>query len=62
MIKVLKLFFRAEGTHPFLVLACLLLAALSEAVGIGTLLPAVSALTGGDTSKSIPQRDDRQRA
>jgi ATP-binding cassette subfamily C protein len=52
MIKVLKLFFRAEGTRPYFVLACLLLAALSEAVGVGTLLPALSALTGGDATNN----------
>ena len=52
MIKVLRLFFRAEGTRPYFVLACLLLAALSEAVGVGTLLPALSALTGGDASNN----------
>jgi len=52
MIKVLKLFFGAEGTRPYLVLACLLLAALSEAVGVGTLLPALSTLTGEQASNS----------
>ena len=52
MIKVLKLFFGAEGTRPYLVLGCLLLAALSEAVGIGTLLPALSTLTGSQASSS----------
>ena len=52
MIKVLKLFFGAEGTRPYLVLACLLLAALSEAVGVGTLLPALSTLTGDQASSS----------
>jgi len=52
MIKVLKLFFGADGTRPYLVLACLLLAALSEAVGVGTLLPALSTLTGDQASNS----------
>ena len=55
MIKVLKLFFRAEGTRPYLVLACLLLAALSEAVGVGTLLPALVRLDRRRASDS-PQR------
>ncbi len=52
MIKVLKLFFSAEGTRPYLVLGCLLLAALSEAVGVGTLLPALTTLTGDQASSS----------
>lgn len=52
MIKIFKLFFRAEGTRPSLVLICLLLSALTEAVGVGTLLPALSALTGSAASTS----------
>lgn len=48
MKQVLRIFFGAEGTHPLLVLFCLLLAALCEAVGIGTLLPAVTLIAGTD--------------
>ena len=46
MKQLLNIFFRAEGTKPWLVLACLLLASLSEALGIGTLLPAANAILG----------------
>ena len=46
MKRLLNIFFRAEGTKPWLVLACLLLASLSEALGIGTLLPAANAVLG----------------
>ena len=46
MKQLLNIFFRAEGTKPWLVLACLLLASLSEALGIGTLLPAANAVLG----------------
>ena len=42
MRKVFHIFFRAEGTRPFLVLFALLLAALCEAIGISALLPAVA--------------------
>src|SRR4051812_21959432 len=52
MKKVLQLFFRAEGTRPVFLLACLLLASLCQAVGIGTLLPALSTLTGSAGSSS----------
>ncbi|MEQ1522540.1 MAG: ABC transporter ATP-binding protein, partial [Aestuariivirga sp.] len=44
MRQLLSIFFRAEGTRPWLVLACLLLAGLAEAGSIGTLLPAASSV------------------
>ncbi|MCB1005158.1 MAG: ABC transporter ATP-binding protein, partial [Acidimicrobiales bacterium] len=46
MIQVFRIFFRAEGTRPILVLLSLLLAALFEAVGLSTLVPAVSIVAG----------------
>ena len=46
MKQLLNIFFKAEGTRPWLVLACLLLASMSEALGIGTLLPATNAVLG----------------
>ena len=49
MKQLLNIFFRAEGTKPWLVLACLLLASLSEVLGIGTLLPAANAILGNTT-------------
>ena len=54
MKQVLRIFLRAEGTHPLLVLFSLLLAALCEAVGISTLLPAVTLIAGteGDGPKT----------
>ena len=48
MKQVLRIFLRADGTHPLLVLFSLLLAALCEAVGIGSLLPAVTLIAGTD--------------
>ena len=44
MKQLLRIFFKAEGTRPWLVLACLLLAGLAEAGSIGTLLPAASSV------------------
>ena len=54
MKQVLRIFLRADGTHPLLVLFSLLLAALCEAVGISTLLPAVTLIAGteGDGPKT----------
>ncbi len=44
MKQILRIFFRAEGTRPWLVLICLLLASLAEAGSIGTLLPTASSI------------------
>lgn len=54
MIAVLRIFFRAKGTNPLLVLTCLVLAGFAEAVGIGSLLPTITHLTGGTTENSSP--------
>lgn len=48
MKQLINMFFGAEGTRPWLVLACLVLASLSEALGIGTLLPATNAILGNN--------------
>ncbi len=47
MIRAFRIFFGAEGTRPWLVLLCLLLAGACEAVGLTTLLPVISHLSGG---------------
>src|SRR3546814_793616 len=39
MIGILRIFYGASGTRPWLVLACLLLAGVAEGVGLATLLP-----------------------
>lgn len=44
MKQLLIIFFKAEGTRPWLVLACLLLAGLAEAGSVSTLLPAASSV------------------
>ena len=44
MKRLFSIFFKAEGTRPWLVLACLLLSGLAEAGGISTLLPAASSI------------------
>ena len=47
MRSILKIFFNAQQTKPFLVLVCLILAGFAEALGIMTLLPTISQITGG---------------
>ena len=44
MRQIFKIFFGAAETRPFIVLFCLLLGGLAEAIGIGTLLPITSAV------------------
>ncbi|WP_193371338.1 ABC transporter ATP-binding protein [Pelagibius marinus] len=53
MIGILRIFYGAKGTTPWLVLGCLLLAGLAEGVGMAALLPALSVTMedgGGETS------------
>lgn len=50
MKQLLLIFLRTEGAKPWLVLACLLLASFTEALGIGTLLPAINAVLGDASS------------
>lgn len=52
MKQILRIFFTAEGTKPWLVLACLLLASLAEAGSIGTLLPTASSIASQSTAST----------
>jgi ATP-binding cassette subfamily C protein len=56
MLKIFRLFLRAEGTRPYIVLLALLLATLSEAVGISAMLSAISIISGGPGSYSSASR------
>ncbi len=54
MRQIFKIFFNAEGTRPVLVLLCLILGGLAEAIGIGTLLPLVTTiLNPGNGASSV---------
>jgi ATP-binding cassette subfamily C protein len=53
MRQLLAIFFRAEGTKPWIVIACLLIASLSEALGISTLLPTINTILG-DSAAAPP--------
>ncbi len=58
MISVLRIFYSAPGTNPWLVLGCLLLAGLAEGVGLATLLPLLSLAigeSGGETTSAISE-------
>jgi ATP-binding cassette subfamily C protein len=54
MLNVLKIFFRAEQTRPWLVLTCLVLAGIAEGIGLSSMLPTLTQITGGTTENSSP--------
>ena len=49
---MLKIFLAAEGTKPWVVLLCLVLGGMAEAIGIGSLLPIASSLLNEGPSQS----------
>ncbi|WP_299399145.1 ABC transporter ATP-binding protein [Pelagibius sp.] len=54
MIGILRIFYGAEGTKPWLVLACLLLAGIFEGIGLASLLPLLSlAINDGAADGSV---------
>ena len=55
MKGALSIFFGAAGTRPSLVLICLVLAGFAEGIGMSSLLPVMTELTGGlrDGSSSL---------
>lgn len=52
MLKTLRLFFGNKEANPYLVVLCLLLASISETVGISTLLPVISMAAGSTSAGS----------
>ena len=52
MLGVLRIFFRAEGTRPWLVLGCLLFASFAEGLGVAALLPLLTVASGGDQGEN----------
>lgn len=54
MRSTLNIFFMAAGTRPWLVLTCLVFGGVAEAIGVGTLLPIVTTLSGGEAGDTSP--------
>lgn len=52
MTNLFEIFFRAQGTRPWLVIGALLAATLAEGVGFATLLPLISVATDADGQPS----------
>jgi ATP-binding cassette subfamily C protein len=54
MLNLIKRFFASREANSFVVVGCLLLASLAEAIGIGTLLPVIGLAAGPDSqSQSV---------
>ena len=53
MLKIVRMFFRAEGTNPWTVLLCLLVASLAGGIGMVSLLPLLAVTIEG-TNQNIP--------
>ena len=49
MLKVIGIFATARDTRPWLVLLCLLLAGLAEAASVSSMVPAITAMSGGSS-------------
>ena len=54
MIGILRIFYGAGGTRPWLVLACLLLAGIGEGIGLATLLPLLSLAIDDKAGETSP--------
>jgi ATP-binding cassette subfamily C protein len=54
MRDVFAIFFRADGTRPWMVLLCLFAASLAEGLGLATLLPLISLATQPEAVASSP--------
>ena len=46
MWSVLRIFFRARGTNPWVVLGCLIVASICEGIGLASLVPLLAAASG----------------
>ncbi len=51
--SVLRIFFSARGTNPWVVLACLIVASLCEGIGFATLVPLLGAASGSTNQSFV---------
>lgn len=54
MLSIARIFFGTNDTRPFVVLVCLVLAGMAEAVGLMTFLPVLSQLAGEGAGETSP--------
>ena len=55
MRSVLRIFFSARGSNPWVVLACLIVASLCEGIGFATLVPLLGAASGSTNESFVSQ-------
>jgi ATP-binding cassette subfamily C protein len=55
LLDILKIFFKARGTKPAIVMLCLLLGGLAEGFGLATMLPVFTIALDGDGGASDPK-------
>ena len=53
--SVLRIFFSARGTNPWVVLTCLIVASLCEGFGVATLVPLLGAATGSNNQSFVSE-------
>jgi ATP-binding cassette, subfamily C, bacterial len=53
--SVLRIFFNARGTNPWVVLTCLVVASLCEGFGVATLVPLLGAATGSNSQSFVSE-------
>jgi ATP-binding cassette, subfamily C, bacterial len=53
--SVLRIFFHARGTNPWVVLVCLIVASLCEGVGLATLVPLLGAAGGSENQSFVSE-------
>jgi ATP-binding cassette subfamily C protein len=51
--NILKIFFSARGTNPWIVLLCLVVASLCEGIGLATMVPLLGAASGSADSSFV---------
>jgi ATP-binding cassette subfamily C protein len=54
MLRALRLFFRAQGSRPAIVLLCLIVAGFADALSFGALVPAVALIDSSSAASDSP--------
>ena len=53
MRNILKIFFKTRGGNAFLLTGCLLLGTLAESIGLASMLPLLSMVTGSSSNSPV---------
>ena len=61
-VRAFRLFFTAPGSRPIIVILCLVVAGLADALGIGAMVPAIALLEPGAAGSAAPLVENVRRA